>query len=173
MEYKNEKELGPDSIQKWCEEMDKLEREQLTQKEAETHIMCTINQDKINKDPAFNSVLLGRWNAVSILHNRIQTYHTYTIDNAALLFLGSLIDRPGIAVQYTNFIQYKCWQRGIKRVTMDSISKVIMPWGKFKMEDLQIMWEKQKYIASDKKHGMLNMLDKMGCMFSIRDIVSK
>lgn len=173
MEYKNEKDLRSDSIQKWCEEMDKLEREQLTQEEAEIHIICTINQDKINKDPEFNSLLLGRWNAYSILHNRIQTYHTYTIDNASLLFLGSLIDRPGFAVQYTNYIQYKCWQHGIKRVTMDFISKVIMPWGKFKMEDLLLMWEKQKYIPSDKQRGMLNMLDKIYCMYSIRTIAAK
>ena len=63
-----EKDLGADSIQKWCEEMDKLEREPLTQEEAKTYIVCTMNQDKINKDKDFNG-LLGKWNAVSILHN--------------------------------------------------------------------------------------------------------
>lgn len=172
MEYKYEKDLGPDSIQKWCEEMDKLEREPLTQEEAKTYIVCTMNQDKINKDKGFND-LLGKWNTVSILHNRIKAFHTYTIDNASLLFLGSLIDRPGIVVQYTNFIQYKCWQHGIKHVTMNAISKVIMPWGKFKKEDLQTMWDKQKYIPANKNSGMLNMLDNMLCMISIKDIKAK
>ena len=172
MEYKYEKDLSFNSIQKWCEEMDKLERVPLTQEEAKTHIMCTKNQDKINKDKEFNN-LLGKWNAVSILYNRIKSCHTYTIDNASLLFLGSLIDRPGIVLQYTNFIQYKCWQHGIKHVTMNAISTVIMPWGKFKMEDLTLMWEKQKYIPSDKNKGMLNMLDRMYCMLSIKDIKAK
>lgn len=172
MIYLHEKDLSFNSIQKWCEEMDKLERVPLTQEEAKTHIMCTKNQDKINKDKEFNN-LLGKWNAVSILYNRIKSCHTYTIDNASLLFLGSLIDRPGIVVQYTNFIQYKCWQNGIKHVTMDAISTVIMPWGKFKMEDLLLMWEKQKYIPSDKNKGMLNMLDNMFFMLSINDIKTK
>lgn len=138
MIYLHEKDLNFNSIQKWCEEMDKLEREQLTQEEAKTHIVCTMNQDKINKDKEFNN-LLGEWNAVSILHNRIKACHTYTIDNASLLFLDSLIDCPGNVVQYTNFMQYKCWRHGIKHVTMNAISRVIMPWGKFKKEDLQTM----------------------------------
>lgn len=172
MIYLHEKDLSFNSIQKWCEEMDKLERVPLTQEEAKTHIMCTKNQNKINKDKEFNN-LLGKWNAVSILYNRIKSCHTYTIDNASLLFLGSLIDRPGIVVQYTNFIQYKCWQHGIKHVTMDAISRVIMPWGKFKMEDLQTMWDKQKYIPANKNSGMLNMLDNMFCMLSIKDIKAK
>ena len=56
---------------------------------------------------------------------------------------------------------------------MNAISTVIMPWGKFKMEDLSLMWEKQKYIPSDKNKGMLNMLDNMFCMLSIKDIKAK
>ena len=172
MNYLKEKDLGPDSIQKWCEEMDKLEREQLTFEEAKYHIICTMNQDKINKDPEFNK-LLGQWNAVSILHNRIKGCHTYTIDNASLLFLSQLIDRPGIAVQYTNFIQYKCWQHGIKHVTMDVLSKKIIPWGKFKMDDLLLTWDKQKYATDEKYPKLANMLDNGRFMESIRNIVTK
>ena len=171
MEYKKEKELGPDSIQKWCEKMDKLERENFSDNETELFFMCTLGENKINNDPNFKKHFDG-WNAISLLNDRIKDFHTYTIDNAAIMFLGSLIDRPGIAVQYANFIQYKCWLFRIKHVTMNELSKKIMPWGKFKMEDLQLMWEKQKYVTDEKYPKLANMLDNGRFMESIRNIVA-
>lgn len=111
--------------------------------------------------------MLGKWNGVAILHDRIKENHTYTIENAVLLFLGSVIDRPGIAVQYANFMQYKCWQYHIKHVDMKSFTRRILPAGLLTEDALYEMWNKQKYI-SEKERGLLNMLDNAYFMQSIR-----
>lgn len=168
MEFKHQKDLGPDAIQKWCEELDREPKRILTREESKTMIICTMNEEEIRNDKDFGS-LLGKWNGVSILHERIKNCHTYTIENAVLLFLGSVIDRPGIAVEYTNFIQYKCWQYHIKHVDMKSFSRHIFPAGLFTEESLHEMWDKQKYI-SDTERGLLNMLDNAYFMQSIRNI---
>ena len=105
MEFKHQKDLGPDAIQKWCEELDRKPKRELTPEEGKTLFMCMINEPHYRTDKNFES-LLGKWNGVAILYDRIKENHTYTIENAVLLFLGSVIDRPGIAVQYANFMQY-------------------------------------------------------------------
>lgn len=126
MEFKHQKDLGPDAIQKWCEELDRKPKRELTPEEGKTLFMCMINEPHYRTDKNFES-LLGKWNGVAILHDRIKENHTYTIENAVLLFLGSVIDRPGIAVQYANFMQYKCWQYHIKHVDMKSFTRRILP----------------------------------------------
>lgn len=171
MEFKHQKDLGPDAIQKWCEELDRKQKRILTREESKTMIICTMNEEKIRNDKDFGS-LLGKWNGVSILHDRIKKCHTYTIENAVLLFLGSVIHRPGIAVEYTNFIQYKCWQYHIKHVDMKAFSRRIFPAGLFTEETLHEMWDKQKYISGTER-GLLNMLDYAYFMESIRDIKEK
>lgn len=171
MEFKHQKDLGPDVIQKWCEELDRKPKRILTCEESKTMIICTMNEEEIRNDKDFGS-LLGKWNGVSILHERIKNCHTYTIENAVLLFLGSVIDRPGIAVEYTNFIQYKCWQYHIKHVDMKSFSRHIFPAGLFTEDTLHEMWDKQKYI-SETERGLLNMLDNSYFMQSIREIKEK
>lgn len=168
MEFKHQKDLGPDSIQKWCEELDRKPKRELTPEEGNTMIICSINEEAIRKDKDFDS-LLGKWNGVSILHSRIKSCHTYTIENAVLLLLGSSIDRPGIAVQYTNFIQYKCWQYHIKHVDMKAFSRQILPAGLFTEAALNEMWDKQKFISNEDR-GLLNMLDYPCFMESIREI---
>lgn len=171
MEFKHQKDLGPDAIQKWCEELDRKPKRELTPEEGKTLFMCMINEPHYRTDKNFES-LLGKCNGVAILHDRIKENHTYTIENAVLLFLGSVIDRPGIAVQYANFMQYKCWQYHIKHVDMKSFARRILPAGLLTEDALYEMWDKQKYI-SEKERGLLNMLDNAYFMQSIREIKEK
>lgn len=65
MEFKHQKDLGPDAIQKWCEELDRKPKRELTLEESKTMIICTMNEEEIRNDKDFGS-LLGKWNGVSI-----------------------------------------------------------------------------------------------------------
>jgi hypothetical protein len=172
MEYKNEKDLGPDSIQKWCEEMDKKPRSALTQEQAHIIVLSTINEESIAKDPKVEE-LYDEWNAIGLLYKRIKYCHTYTIEKAALIFLSCGIDSPGNSTQYANFLQYKCWQLGIKHIDMKALIGRILPGGFFTKETLDEMWEKQKYISDEKFPSLRNMLDNARFMESIRDIKVK
>lgn len=44
MEFKHQKDLGPDAIQKWCEELDRKPKRELTLEEGRTLFMCMIHE---------------------------------------------------------------------------------------------------------------------------------
>lgn len=172
MEFKHQKDLGPDAIQKWCEELDKKPRPALTNEEARVLITCTMNEKEIANDPKVDELYDG-WNAVGLLYKRIRHCHTYTIEKAALIFLSYGIDSPGNSTQYANFLQYKCWQLGIKHIDMNTLYRRILPGGFFSKETLNEMWDKQKYVSDGENPSLLNMLDNGHFMESIRDIKVK
>lgn len=171
MNYRIESELGPYSIQKWCEELAGKKQEELTNEQAQTLIGCKMGEDKIEKDPEMKKLLDG-WNGAAILNSRVKTCHTYTVSMAVMMFFGAYIESPGIVVQYANYMQYKCWQLGIKHIDMDVFCTRICPHGFFSEETLREMWEKQKYIPKD-GGALANMLDRQEFMTSIREIKSK
>lgn len=84
MEFKHQKDLGPDAIQKWCEELDKKPRPALTNEEARVLITCTMNEKEIANDPKVDELYDG-WNAVGLLYKRIRHCHTYTIEKATFI----------------------------------------------------------------------------------------
>lgn len=169
--FRKETELGPDSIQKWCEELDSKEKCEMPQDDAVILLKIQTNEKNINNDPNFKDLLTG-WNATAIIHNRIKQFHTFTANNAVLMFLGCMIESPGIAVEYCNYMQYKCWQRGIKHIDMETFSRYIFPMGFFSEETLREMWDKQKIIPKD-GGSLANMLDHPEFMESIREIKEK
>ena len=116
--------------------------------------------------------MLKGWNAAAILNERVKSSHTYTLELSVLVFFGAILDRPGIVVQYANYMQYKCWQHGIKHVDMESFSRYIFPMGFFSEDTLHEMWEKQKIIPKD-GGALANMLDHPEFMESIREIKEK
>lgn len=165
--FRKETELGPDSIQKWCEELDSKEKCEMSKEDTEIFFKIKLREDKINNDQYCKAML-----AMSITHNRIKQFHTFTANNAVLMFLDCMIESPGIAVEYCNYMQYKCWQRGIKHIDMETFSRYIFPMGFFSEETLREMWDKQKIIP--KNGGSLaNMLDHPESMESIREIKEK
>ena len=167
MNYRKETELGPDAIQKWCEELDRKPKMEMSEEDTKIFVGIKLREDKINNDQYCKTML-----AMSLVHNRIKQFHTFTANNAVLMFLGCMIDRPGIAVEYCNYMQYKCWQHGIKHVDMESFSRYIFPMGFFSEDTLHEMWNKQKIIPKD--GGALgNMLDHPEFMESIREIKEK
>lgn len=171
MKFRKETELGPDAIQKWCEELDSREKVELSPEDAGILIKLAVNEKALNSDPEFEKNL-NEWNATAILNKRIKEFHTYTASNAVLMFLGCMIDRPGIAVEYANYMQYKCWKHGIKHIDLLVFSRCILPHGMFSMETLREMWDKQKIIPKD-GGSLANMLDHPEFMESIRDIKEK
>lgn len=169
--FRKETELGPDAIQKWCEELDSKPKEELSQEDEIFLKRFILDEKDLDNDPKIKALLSG-WNATAIMYDRIKKFHTYTVSYAVLVFMGCMIDRPGIAVEYCNYMQYKCWKHGIKHVDMESFSRHICPMGFFSEETLHEMWEKQKIIPKD--GGALgNMLDRPEFMESIREIKEK
>lgn len=162
--FRKETELGPDSIQKWCEELDSKEKCEMSKEDTEIFFKIKLREDRINNDQHCKTML-----AMSITHNRIKQFHTFTANNAVLMFMGCMIESPGIAVEYCNYMQYKCWQRGIKHIDMETFSRCIFPMGFFSEDTLREMWDKQKIIPKD-GGSLANMLDRPEFMESIREI---
>ena len=171
MNYRKETELGPDAIQKWCEELDRKPKMEMSKEEEDIFLRCKAYESNIRHFPECQKMLKG-WNAAAILNERVKSSHTYTLELSVLVFFGAILDRPGIVVQYANYMQYKCWQHGIKNVDMESFSRYICPMGFFSEETLHEMWEKQKIIPKD-GGGLANMLDHPEFMESIREIKEK
>ena len=65
-------------------------------------------------------------------------------------------DRPGVAVIYANYIQYKAFKKGIKKVGIQDIA-MMMPFGVFSKDTLTQAWDLQKYPGDHP--GSDNMLD--------------
>lgn len=164
MKYRKEIELGPDAIQKWCEELYRKKKCEMSEEDTELFIKIKLREGKINNDAYYEKML-----AMTVMYRRIKQFHTFTASNAVLMFMGCMIDRPGIAVEYCNYMQYKCWQHGIKHIDMEAFGKHIFPMGFFDEETLHEMWEKQKIVSKDGK-GLGNMLDHPEFMESIREI---
>ena len=102
-----------------------------------------------------------------LIRNRVKAVHTYKLTDCAVLTLSILCDRPGIAVQIINYIQYRCWMCRRKTVDMQVMLE-IFPNVFFSVDDLQRMWDKQKFITNN---GMsANMLDFPEYMESIKNI---
>lgn len=51
MKYRKEIELGPDAIQKWCEELDSKPKREMSEEDAELFIKIKLREGKINNDP--------------------------------------------------------------------------------------------------------------------------
>lgn len=168
MIFKKETELGPDSIQKWCEELDSKDKREMSQEDTEIFFEIMIKEKEINNSSKFND-LLESLTLVGLMRRRIKHYHTFTANNAVLMFMACMIDRLGIVTEYCNYMQYKCWQHGIKHIDMTAFSRFIFPKGFFSEETLHEMWDKQKIIPKD-GGALANMLDHPEFMESIKDI---
>ena len=171
MKFRKETELGPDSIQKWCEELDSKPKEELSQEDKIILKQFIPDEMDMDNDPKIKALFSG-WNATAIMYDRIKNFHTFTADNAVLIFLGCMIESPGIAVEYCNYMQYKCWQHGIKHIDREAFSRYIFPMGLFSEDTLREMWDKQKIIPKD-GGSLVNMLDHPEFMESIREIKEK
>lgn len=102
-----------------------------------------------------------------LVRKRVKAFHTYELTDYATLFLIVLCDRPEIAVQMMNYIQYKCWKCKRKTVNMKVMAE-IFPYVFFSMNDLERMWDEQKFVSSN---GMTeNMFDFPEYMESIKVI---
>lgn len=172
MKYRHISELGPDSIQKWCEEMEQKPQGEILDEDSLVFIMCSRNEEKMKKDKTLISLINNSDTMLSLMNKRIKEVHTYTVENSVLMFFAYMIDRPGIAVEYMNYMQYKCWKHGIRHVNMELLSEYILPMCMFSKDTLHEMWEKQKFISSNQR-GLLNMLDFPCYMESIKTIEEK
>lgn len=172
MKFRKETELGPDSIQKWCEELDskKASKEYNYIQEFKRISTCEDDIEKIYNSG--DKECFNRWFGAPLFYKRIKEYHSFTTTKAVMMFLGAFISRPGIVVEYCNYIQYRCWLCGIKHIDMSLFNLFICPNGFFSEETLHEMWEKQKIIPKD-GGGLANMLDHPEFMESIREIKEK
>lgn len=72
MNYRKETELGPDAIQKWCEELDSKPKMEMSQEESDVFIRCTAYESDIRHNPECQKMLKG-WNAAAILNERVKS----------------------------------------------------------------------------------------------------
>lgn len=164
---KRQDELDGESIQIWCEELEQCKSEGMDKETTRfllkmydierTHI---LTKDMLNKAVEENGMAL-------LVRKRVDAIHTYELTDCAVLALSCLCDRPGVAVQMMNYIQYRCWKYRRKTVDMRVILE-IFPNIFFSMTDLQRMWEKQKFISGS--GAAANMLDFPEYMESIKNI---
>lgn len=159
-------ELDGESIQRWCEQLEQCKPERMNIETAGYLInLYTIEQN----EPEYNKIreLIKEDRMSMLIRKRVKAFHTYELTDYATLFLIVLCDRPGIAVQMMNYIQYKCWKCKRKTVNM-KVMEEIFPYVFFSMNDLERMWNEQKFVSSN---GMTeNMLDFPKYMESIKVI---
>lgn len=118
-------------------------------------VAMTMKEDRIETDSkALKLVAPKQPNFASMLYNRVKLCHTYTISVAAAIFMSTLIKRPGEATIYANYLQYKAFKMGKKKISMREIA-LIWPFGCFSEETLYQAWDKQKMAGC---YGS-NMLD--------------
>lgn len=115
-----------DGIEKWAEWLDSQPKNTpLTNEQMDMFMAMTLNEAKVETDSdALKLIEPRRQNLASMLYNRIKNCHTYTISVAAAAFLSTLTKRPGEVVIYTNFLQYKAFKMGKKRMTMREIALI-------------------------------------------------
>lgn len=158
--------IESDSVEKWAEWLDSQPKNiPMTEEQSKTFIACCLNEDAIETDPQAIALVKSRaYTPESIFYNRVQSCHTYTISIAATLFMATLIDRPGVSTIYANYIQYKAFKKGLKKVGIQHIADM-MPFGIFSKETLSQAWDKQKY--QNNGIGSDNMLDYYSAQESI------
>lgn len=159
--------LTESSTEQWCKELDKCQRRQMTKDETDTLLRAILAENQKLEYDDYDKWVKSNDNMVAMIHKRIKYCHTYTASQTVVIFLAYLCDSPGMAVQYCNFIQYKCHQNKCVYVDMFVFSRNIFPWGFFTDADLQQMWDKQK--AYD-DNGSFNMLDNSRFMQSIHKL---
>lgn len=153
-----------DGIEKWAEWLDSQPKNtRLTKEQMNMFMAMTMNEAKVETDSEARSLIEPkRQNFASMLYNRIENCHTYTISVAAAVFLSTLINKPGEAVIYTNYLQYKAFKMGKKRITMREVA-LIWPYGYFSEETLHQAWDRQKMAGCYAS----NMLDSYEAQKSI------
>lgn len=151
-----------DGVEKWAEWLDSQPKATpLTALQTNAFIAMSLKEESVNSDPEALSILeKGKLNGASIFYNRVKDLHTYKISFALALFMGCFIDRPGIAVIYSNYLQYKAYMMGKKKLGMKEIS-LIFQFGFFSEETLGEAWDRQKL------PDFSNMLDCVDAQKSI------
>lgn len=164
---KRQNELDRESIQIWCEQLEQCKTELMDKETAQCFINLCIIERKNKPEEDKIKELIEEDGMSLLIRKRVKAVHTYELTDYATLFLSILCDRPGIAVQMMNYIQYKCWKCKRKTVNMKVMAE-IFPFSSFSMNDLQRMWDKQKFITYSGTTA--NMLDFPEYMESIKNI---
>lgn len=140
-----QKTSHPDSIEKWAEWLDSQPKHTpMTDSQSKVFISATLSEDKIETDAnAMQMVAPKQQNYASMFYNRVKCCHSYEVTIAVALFISTLIDRPGVSTIYANYLQYKAFKMGKKKLTMNDIA-FIWPFGLFSSETLELAWDKQK-----------------------------
>lgn len=159
-----EKELNDSSIQEWCEKLDKCPRREMTKEETAMFLTCCFHEKDMPKHPELKKYL-EESGMESLIYKRVKKIHTYSMEISVVIFLASICESPGMAVEYINFLQYQCKKLDIKHINMEIFASKIFPDGIFRKQDLMEMWDEQKVLFKD--HGLLNLLDFPSCMKSI------
>lgn len=109
MEFKHQKDLGPDAIQKWCEELDGKSKIEINDTQRKLLSIFKMNHEIVGNFLNAHKELSSQFDYTSFMINLVAENFPYKIDYPSALIISTLIDRPAIAVMYTNYLQYKCF----------------------------------------------------------------
>ena len=159
-----EEKIPHNGTEKWADWLDSQPKDTpLTNEQMDMFMAMTINEAKVETDSdTLKLIEPKRQNFASMLYNRIKNCHTYTISVAAAIFMSTLIERPGEATIYANYLQYKAFKMGKKRISMREVA-LIWPFGFFSEETLHQAWDRQKRAGCNAS----NMLDSYEAQKSI------
>lgn len=159
-----EQKINPpyDGVEKWAEWLDSQPKAtRLTDEQERAFFLTTLKEERIDSDPKALSILeKGNQNGASAFYTRVKAFHTYEVSPSLALFVGMLIDSPGKAVIYANYLQYKACKMGKKKLGLEEIS-YIFRFGFFSEDTLREAWDRQKH------RGLGNMLDYVDAQKSI------
>lgn len=135
-----------DGVEKWAEWLDAQPKNtRLNNEQMDIFIAMTMKEKDVETDSdALRLVAPKQQNYASMFFNRVKACHTYTVSVAVAIFMSTLIKRPGEAVIYSNYLQYKAFKMGKKKITMYDVG-CIWSFGFFSQETLHQAWDRQKY----------------------------
>lgn len=137
---------GPNAIEQWCKEVERLEVSPLTDDQMGTLLKCHLLSEKLDNDKEVLALIESK-NAglLSALWLRVKFCHTYKITVSAAIFISeTIVTNFGMSTMVANYLQYMAFKYKQKEITLDFICQKVWPFGFPTSEQWGQMWDKQK-----------------------------
>lgn len=162
---KTKKDLTIYDVENWAKEVEKFSTRQLTEKEAETFLMCAMSEKRVDNKDLIQLLDEKKGGMASVIWLRIKHCHTYSITPALAVYLGEIITNFGISTMICNYLQYMAYKHELQVITCKDWGMKIFPMGYISDSDWEKAWNLQKIIPENGESD--NMLDYSGCYDSL------
>lgn len=134
------------NFNKWAKELDTEKTVPMSEEVA--YLMVNLLLGSKISEEGRNSFLFR------LIKKRVETMHSYLIDDEATLMISAVAHSPGEAVMYCNYIQWKSDTENLPVITLNDLCMKLFPFGFFSHESLEKAWDNQKI----KGDNMLDMI---------------